>query len=140
MQAMPPPLRALSAIYSTHDALRRALEVDPRLAGYSNSEMQLIFHLAEPLRMGQIALALHCLPSNVTALVDNLEKRGLVQREPCPDDRRVRQLVLTDEGQSERRDIIAAASRVFETVTGFTGRELDQLLVLFSKAGQRSGS
>lgn len=138
MQAIPLALRGLSAIYGAQDALRRALESDPRLSGYSNSEMQLLFHLDEPLRMGQIAHALHCLPSNVTALVDQLEKRKLVSREPCPDDRRARQLVLTGLGRRERIDIIAAASEVFETVTGISGKDLDKLLALFDQTSRRS--
>lgn len=140
MQAMPPALRGLSAIYTAQDALRRALESDPRLSAYSNAEMQLLFHLDEPLRMGQIAQALHCLPSNVTALVDQLEKRRLVSREACLDDRRARQLVLTDLGRRERTDIIAAASEIFDTVTGISGRDLDKLLGLFDRTSRQPES
>lgn len=37
--------------------------------------------------------------SRMVALVDELERRGLVERRPNPDDRRVRALYLTDEGR-----------------------------------------
>ena len=62
--------------------------------------------LAEPVPMGSLAEALHCDSSNVTGIVDRLEQRGLVRREPAPGDRRVKLLVLTDEGERVRRAII----------------------------------
>jgi len=54
--------------------------------------------LAEPTPMRGLARCLHMDASNLTGLVDRLEDRGLVRRRPDPGDRRVRQLVLTDEG------------------------------------------
>ena len=57
------------------------------------------FHeLRRPLSMGELADRLFCDASNVTGIVDRLEARGLVERQPDPDDRRVRRLVLTAEG------------------------------------------
>src|SRR5439155_13227609 len=61
--------------------------------------------LAEPAPMGDLAAALHCDSSNVTGIVDRLEERGLVRREPAAGDRRVRMLVLTEEGERVRREI-----------------------------------
>jgi DNA-binding MarR family transcriptional regulator len=60
-----------------------------------------VLHLMEPGRavpMRRLADALACDASNVTGLVDRLESRGLVERRPSPDDRRVRVLALTPEG------------------------------------------
>ena len=58
------------------------------------------FHeLRHPLSMGELAERLLCDASNVTGIVDRLEARGLVERQPDPDDRRVRRLVLTAEGR-----------------------------------------
>src|SRR5437763_10997193 len=57
-----------------------------------------ILHLIEPDRpipMGKIADALACDASNVTGLVDRLESRGLIRRQPSADDRRVKGLELT---------------------------------------------
>lgn len=38
-------------------------------------------------------------PSNLTGLVDKLERRGAVRRVPDPDDRRVKTLELTEDGK-----------------------------------------
>ncbi|MFE1902448.1 MarR family winged helix-turn-helix transcriptional regulator [Streptomyces gardneri] len=57
----------------------------------------------DPLPMRRIAQKLKCEPSNITGIVDRLEARGLVERRPDPDDRRVKLAVPTDEGQDTAR-------------------------------------
>src|SRR3989442_10129363 len=60
-----------------------------------------VLHLIEPDRpipMGRIAEALACDASNVTGLIDRLESRGLVRRQPSADDRRVKVLELPPTG------------------------------------------
>src|SRR3981081_462021 len=60
-----------------------------------------VLHLIEPGRpvpMGQLADTLACDASNITGLVDRLESRGLVRRQPSEDDRRVKVLLLTPTG------------------------------------------
>src|SRR2546425_7590314 len=60
-----------------------------------------VLHLIEPDRpipMGRIAEALACDASNVTGLVDRLEARGLVRRQPSGGDRRGKMLALTPPG------------------------------------------
>jgi DNA-binding MarR family transcriptional regulator len=61
--------------------------------------------LVEPVPMGDLAASLHCDSSNVTGIVDRLEERGLVHREPAPGDRRVKMLVLTPKGERLRQEI-----------------------------------
>jgi DNA-binding MarR family transcriptional regulator len=51
-----------------------------------------------PIPMGRLAEALACDASNVTGLVDRLESRGLVRRQPSAEDRRVKVLELTSTG------------------------------------------
>jgi DNA-binding MarR family transcriptional regulator len=65
-----------------------------------SSQQAKAFHeLRHPLSMGELADRLFCDASNVTGIVDRLEARGLVERQADPGDRRVRRLVLTDEGR-----------------------------------------
>jgi DNA-binding MarR family transcriptional regulator len=65
----------------------------------SGQQAKAFHELRQPLSMGELAERLFCDASNVTGIVDRLESRGLVERQPDPDDRRVRRLVLTDEGR-----------------------------------------
>ncbi|HEX2358661.1 MAG TPA: MarR family transcriptional regulator [Solirubrobacterales bacterium] len=55
--------------------------------------------------MGELAKVLSCDSSNVTGITDRLEERGLVRRVSAEHDRRVRMLVLTDEGERLRTEI-----------------------------------
>ncbi|MCQ6553683.1 MarR family transcriptional regulator [Streptomyces sp. C10-9-1] len=54
----------------------------------------------EPLPMRRVAERLKCEPSNITGIVDRLEARGLVERRPSPDDRRVKLAGATEEGRA----------------------------------------
>ncbi len=74
------------------------------------AQAHLIRELREALSMRTAASRLHCDASNLTGIVDRLEKRGLVQRRIVPLDRRVKELVLTDTGRElqERLDGLAS--------------------------------
>ena len=68
-----------------------------------------VLHLIEPgrpLPMRRLADTLSCDASNVTGLVDRLESRGLVQRQPSPQDRRVKVLHLTPTGARLRAQLL----------------------------------
>ena len=60
-------------------------------------------NLRSPAPMRELAAWLACDASNVTGIVDGLERRGLVTRRPDPADRRVKHLVLTPEGERRRQ-------------------------------------
>jgi DNA-binding MarR family transcriptional regulator len=60
---------------------------------------------AGPRKMSDLAHALFCDNSNVTGIVDRLEERGLVRREAAEGDRRVKLLVLTEDGEWMREQI-----------------------------------
>lgn len=68
-----------------------------------------VLHLIEPGRpvpMRRLAETLSCDASNVTGLVDRLEARGLVERRPSAEDRRVKALHLTTSGSRLRADLL----------------------------------
>ncbi|GGR19831.1 MarR family transcriptional regulator [Streptomyces cinereoruber] len=52
-----------------------------------------------PAAMRALAESMTCDASNVTGIIDRLEKRGLVRREADASDRRVKNVVLTAEGE-----------------------------------------
>ncbi|HLM27483.1 MAG TPA: MarR family transcriptional regulator [Thermoleophilaceae bacterium] len=57
------------------------------------------------LPMSSLAQLLHCDASNVTGIVDRLEGRGLIERRPSSEDRRVKMIAVTEEGQRVRQEI-----------------------------------
>ncbi|MEU8621571.1 MarR family transcriptional regulator [Streptomyces sp. NPDC048623] len=52
-----------------------------------------------PAAMRALAETLTCDASNMTGIIDRLEKRGLVRREADASDRRVKNVILTAEGE-----------------------------------------
>ena len=67
------------------------------------SQARAMRELDKPLPMGELAERLCCDASNVTGIVDRLEARGLVERRVDSEDRRVKQLLLTEAGWSLRQ-------------------------------------
>ena len=60
-----------------------------------------------PISMRELAERLKSDPSNVTGLIDRLEVRGLVERRPDPNDRRIKGLALTAAGARMRERLFA---------------------------------
>jgi DNA-binding MarR family transcriptional regulator len=64
-------------------------------------------NLSGPRPMRDLAEWLSCEPSNVTGIVDGLERRGLVTRQHAPTDRRVKHVILTEEGERRRAELLS---------------------------------
>ncbi len=62
----------------------------------------------EPTRLGVVAQHLRIAPRSVTDVVDSLEDRGFVAREPDPSDRRATQVSLTTQGRRVLDELDAA--------------------------------
>jgi DNA-binding MarR family transcriptional regulator len=71
---------------------------------------------------------------NVHAVVDGLEKRGLVRRDVGRDDRRVRTVVMTAEGAALLAVVLPEhLARIARILGGFTPAELDTLQGLLNR-------
>ncbi|WP_233493708.1 MarR family winged helix-turn-helix transcriptional regulator [Desertihabitans brevis] len=83
--------------------LPRALEAQlERDAGLGYMEYYVLAGLSDQpgrtIRISRLAELAHCELSRLSHLISRLERRGLVRREPDPDDRRSTRAVLTEEG------------------------------------------
>lgn len=72
-----------------------------------------LLHFAEDHRLTQfeIAAEMQVTSSNVTFLVDGLEKEGLVERQPHPSDRRTVYVQLTPAGESMAEVLVPSMAR-----------------------------
>lgn len=86
-----------------------------------------------PLAMKELGRRMHCDPSFVTLVADMLEKRGLARREPHPADRRVKNVVLTEEGIALKHRIEAEITARMPWNKSLDGDERAQLLALIRK-------
>ena len=111
-----------------HHASELAAEFD-----LSFLQSRALWRLEQPLATGALAEQLGLDPSNITGVVDRLEARGLIERQPHPEDRRIKLLALTRAGRAIRADL---DERLFTTVTlceALSESEQHQLAALLTK-------
>jgi DNA-binding MarR family transcriptional regulator len=99
----------------------------------SLSQGKLIRELAKPQSQRELARRLHYDPSNITALADSLEARGLVERRTDASDRRFRLLALTPEGERLRASLEKLLAQPPHFLDRLTLAEQKQLLQLLAK-------
>jgi len=134
-----------SRALDTYIKLRRAVnavnqrESEPmRDAGLTESQfgvLEALLHLG-PLCQRELAAKVLKSAGNMTTVVDNLQRRGLVERKREAEDRRVVTVHLTDRGEALIRD---AFPRVVTTLVGvfsvLTAGEQKQLAALCRRLG-----
>jgi MarR family transcriptional regulator, organic hydroperoxide resistance regulator len=86
-----------------------------------------------PMAMKELGKRMHCDPSFVTLVTDMLEKRGLARREPHAVDRRVKNVVLTDDGLALRHKVEAEVTARMPWNSALSEDERIQLLALIRK-------
>src|SRR3954470_21445773 len=89
---------------------------------------------AEGLKMNELSRLLMVTGGNVTTIVDQLEKEGLVERLAEPADRRASRIRLTRIGERTFTDMAGAHEEwVVELLGGLTRKEHEELLKLLAK-------
>jgi DNA-binding MarR family transcriptional regulator len=116
---------------SAADAVEARLEAALSPTGLSLAKLAVLHFLAEakePLPLSDLAARQHCVRSNITQLMDRLEKDGLVRRRADPDDRRGVLAELTPNGEQAHAKgtrLLAEAQRAI--VSGLKGSDAASL-------------
>jgi MarR family 2-MHQ and catechol resistance regulon transcriptional repressor len=84
--------------------------------------LEALYHRGDML-LGELQRKILVSSGGVTYLVDRLEKRGLVERRDCPNDRRARFAVLTPEGEALISRVFPEHARCIERVLAGLGAE-----------------
>jgi DNA-binding MarR family transcriptional regulator len=93
----------------------------------------------EGLKMNELSRLLMVTGGNVTAIVDQLEKEGLVERLAAPADRRAFCIRLTRAGDKSFAEMARAHEQwVVELLGGLSRRERDELLKLLARLKQHA--
>lgn len=99
--------------------------------GMTNTDYWALRTIDGPMPMRELA---HCMdfdPSYVTVVADRLESLGLLERQPHPTDRRVKNLVLTAKGKRLREaipDRLWKGSHVFSSLSDEERAQFSALL------------
>jgi MarR family 2-MHQ and catechol resistance regulon transcriptional repressor len=79
--------------------------------------LEVLFHRG-PLLLGEVQRRILVSSGGVTYLVDRLERKGLVERRECPEDRRARYAALTPAGEALIGGLFPEHARCVERLTG----------------------
>jgi MarR family transcriptional regulator, organic hydroperoxide resistance regulator len=115
------------------DQLRGRIATVAAELGLTPQQAMLLRHLGQPRTMSDVAVALACDRSNVTGLVDRLAARGLVERVTDANDRRIKYLVLTEQGRAFRTRLQERFFVQSPSTAGLEPAERHQLLLLLRK-------
>ncbi|WP_448071339.1 MarR family winged helix-turn-helix transcriptional regulator [Georgenia yuyongxinii] len=89
----------------------------------------------------ELADAIRLDPSQIVALVDALERRGLAERRPNPADRRQKSVVITDPGRTVfHRARALVESSVDEVLADLDGLERETLRGLLQRVVRHGGA
>ena len=117
-------------------SLRESREI--RKAGLTESQfgaLEALFHLG-PLCQRELAEKVLKSAGNMTTVADNLERRGLVERQREGNDRRVVTVHLTKNGEKLIRDVFPRVVTVLvEAFSALTASDQDQLAALCRRLG-----
>ena len=108
--------------------LAAALELSP-----AQCHVLYVIQPGKPVPMKQLAASLSCDASNVTGLVDRLESRGLIRRQPGREDRRVKELDLTPTGVRLRTELMARMSTPPAAIGRLSARDQRELERILSR-------
>ena len=133
-------LRTADTIWNASHAFFGRWELSPSQFNVLN----LLFHTPAGLSQSDLSRELIMHRSNVTGLMDRLEKRGLVERRDVAGDRRAYQVVLTPAGRELMRNLFPQyyeqASRVWESLSKKRAEELIDDLAQAARNAERLAS
>ncbi len=114
-------------IAETTRSFRRYLDERTAPLGVTTPQWRVIAWVGNKPGMKQVELAdrLELEPITVGRAIDRLERKGLIERRPDPDDGRVWRLTLTVKGQQISERLIGLAERM--AARAFDGFSLEEL-------------
>lgn len=119
-------------------AVARHADADVARHGLTVTEfaiLEALYHRG-PLLLGDLQRKILVTSGGITYLVDRLERRGLVTRQPSPDDRRARFAALTGEGEALIARIFPEhAETIARAVAGLSPAEQARAIELLRALG-----
>lgn len=109
----------------------------------SNAQYKIIkflySHTDTPVRQTDIETSFSLTNPTVTGILQNLEKKGFIQRIPNPEDKRSKLLILTEKAFSMKEELYQIGESIEAHVTSsLTKTEYDELMRLLQKIENRA--
>ncbi len=120
------------------NSIQKRVEADIKRTGLNTTEfavLELIYSKGDqPIqKIGEKVLIAS---SSITYVVDKLEKKKLIARRPCPNDRRVTHATITEEGQALMDEVFPKHKEAIQQIcAGLTTDEKVVVIDLLKKLG-----
>lgn len=136
-----PSLKLFVVLSKAYRAVTDRVKEDIQKQGLNPTEfgvLELLYHQGDqPLQKigDKILLA----SGSITYVVDKLQQKGLLDRKPCPNDRRITYASISEEGRQLLHKIFPDHWEKIEDITGaLTNEEKAQLIPLLKKLGRHA--
>jgi DNA-binding MarR family transcriptional regulator len=124
--------KIVASLERLSQVFRILLRGEAQERGLSPIQAQFLVHLlhhgATLRRVSQLAREFDLTRATVSDAVGSLEKKGLITREPWPDDKRIATLRLTRTGEHTARELAAWANVVEEHLKGCSPEEKEAVM------------
>ena len=131
-------LKLFVILNRAQEAISKQVELDIKRYGLNLSEfgvLELLYHKGDqPIQM--IGKKVLLASSSMTYVIDKLEKKELLERSACPNDRRVTYGHLTEKGEALMDDIFPQHEKAMASIfSSLNTDEKEQAISLLKKAG-----
>ena len=126
------PLGTLLSILMSFEVLARYLEIELKRYKVSLIRfniMSTLFKSGGEMMPSEIAESVFREKNSITAVINTLEREGVVRREPSTDDRRSVKVVITDKGWKEANRLSPVAQEISREVLSCLNKEKVEDLV-----------
>lgn len=118
------------SICSTSQLILREMNTALAPRGINFRQAQVLWTLAQDNNLSQVELAerLGVEPPSLVAILDRMERDGLIQRQPCPKDRRIRRIAPRAEVMPIWDQVVDTGHEMRARITrGMSPEQLSQL-------------
>ena len=133
-------LKAFVVLMKSSKSVMDIIEKDIRTYGMKTSQfivLKALYHKGK-LTIQQISEAVLIKTGSITYVIDQLEMKGWLKREPCQKDRRVVYIPLTNNGKQIMEEIFPKHWAVIEEIFSVLSvEEKEQMIDILKKVGQK---
>lgn len=134
-------LKAFVVLLKANKTLAELIKKDISSHGMRTSDftvLEALYHKGQQT-IKQITQSVLINTGSITYVIDKLEKKGLLERTPCKDDRRVVYIQLTNQGIKLMEEIFPLHQQVIENVfEGVTNEEKKIVIDVLKRVGKKS--
>ncbi|MEN2465410.1 MarR family transcriptional regulator [Ornithinibacillus sp. FSL M8-0202] len=135
-------LKAFVVLMKASKSLQEVIKHDISNHGMRTSDFEILealYHKGR-LTVKEVSDAVLINTGSITYVIDKLEKKGLLERSHCKDDRRVVYIHITDEGKKLMDEVFPQHQQVIESLfEGISDEDKETLISVLKQVGQKAG-